>query len=136
MQPDSPHPTLKTPLKLPTVRRAFHFNLRFCQYAGIFAPRCNAKSIENRNCRPASVLLTTRCLSVLAVLVASPLAVGDVICRETSSHGTPIVHNTPITTQFPAITFSSTTVLTGGIVNESETAPVNGCRSAESLVLP
>ena len=70
---------------------------------------------------------------LLVVLASTPmLHAGTVVIDfETFPDSTSIVDSTPITTQFPGLTFSNTTVLTAGIsLNEFEFPPHSGSNVA------
>ena|ERR1035437_4714231 len=70
---------------------------------------------------------------LLGVLASTPLLQAStvVIDFETFPDSTPIADSTSITTQFPGLTFSNTTVLTAGIsLNEFEFPPHSGSNAA------
>ena len=68
---------------------------------------------------------------ILLGFAAPALVRADLIDFETFPGGAPITDSTPITTQFPGLTFTNTTVITAGItLNEFEDPPHSGTNVA------
>jgi hypothetical protein len=95
-----------------------------------FHPGCAAHSGHREK-----TLSTARCLQLLAVLLLfgyQPANAGIItIGFETFPDGTPIADSTSITTEFPGLTFTNTTVISAGIsLNEFEFPPHSGTNVA------
>jgi hypothetical protein len=67
----------------------------------------------------------------LVLFTQKPVGASSVLNFETFPDGTPILDSTPVTTQFPGLTFSNTIILTAGIsLNEFEFPPRSGSNVA------
>ena len=96
-----------------------------------FSARCYADSENLGSLDPREVSILRPVLSsVVLLVVATPISLqagAITLDFETFPDGTPIPDSTPLTTQFPGLTFTNTTVITAGItLNEFEFPPHSG----------
>ena len=124
--------TNSRPEKFPSRRRATCFVAHLCPPLRFVVPASTARVFHMV---PLSRLSTGRRLQFLAVLLlfsCRPAQAGIVtVDFETFPDGTPIPDSTSITTQFPGLIFTNTTVITAGIsLNEFEFPPHSGTNVA------